>query len=225
MQYGAFSIMNALSGVLIIRNLGSQSYKEIYSKMKEFTADRTSITPDELWFLEHPAIYTLGQGAKEKHVLDPKNIEVVRCNRGGQVTYHGPGQVICYLMMDLKRKSMGIKQLVAGVETAIVAVLGSMGIPSYAEKKAHGVYVNKKKIAALGFRVSRGCTYHGFSLNVHMDLEPFTRINPCGYTDLEVTDIFVEGGDTLVERVHLSLARELKQIFHYPRLVLEGVVI
>ena len=223
MQHGAFSIMNALSGVLIIRNLGSQSYKEIYSKMKEFTADRTSITPDELWFLEHPAIYTLGQGAKEKHVLDPKNIEVVRCNRGGQVTYHGPGQVICYLMMDLKRKSIGVKHLVAGVETAIVAVLGSMGIVSYAEKKAHGVYVNEKKIAALGFRVSRGCTYHGFSLNVHMDLEPFTRINTCGYKDLKVTDIFTEVGDTIRESIHFLLARELKQVFKYPRLALKSL--
>jgi len=207
--------VNTLTGALVIRNLGSKSYKEIYSKMKGFTANRSSVTPDELWLLEHPPIYTLGQGAKETHVLDPQDIEVVRCNRGGEVTYHGPGQVIGYLMMDLNRKSMGIKHLVAGVETAIIAVLGEMDVVSYAEKKAHGVYVKDKKIAALGFRVSRGCTYHGFSLNVHMDLEPFSRINPCGYKDLEVTDIFTEGGDTTLDRIHLLLSRELKRVFHY----------
>ena len=209
--------MNTLTGALVIRNLGLKSYKEIYSKMKGFTANRSSVTPDELWLLEHPPIYTLGQGAKE--------IPVIQSDRGGEVTYHGPGQVIGYLMMDLNRKSMGIKHLVAGVETAIIAVLDEMDVVSYAEKKAHGVYVKDKKIAALGFRVSRGCTYHGFSLNVHMDLEPFSRINPCGYKDLEVTDIFTEGGDTTLERIHLLLSRELKRVFHYSLPAPESVAI
>ena len=217
--------MRVSSSTIVIKKLGRQPYSETVCRMKAFTADRTLNTLDQFWLLEHPSIYTLGQAAKEKHVLDPKNIEVVRCDRGGQVTYHGPGQIVGYLMIDLRRKSISIEQLVTGIETAIVAALHSVGVDSHSEERAHGVYVNDKKIAALGFRVSKGRTYHGFSLNVNMDLEPFTRINPCGYRGLKVTDIFSERGHTVIERLHCCLVREVTRAFHYSSFEIEKLAI
>ena len=211
-SYGALKIM---SGSLIFRKLGCQPYESTWSEMKRFTDLRTLATPDELWLLEHPPVYTLGQAGKETHILDAGDIDVVRCARGGQVTYHGPGQLVGYLMMDIGRQHIGIKELVCQIEKALVAVLAHGGIEAYANPDAHGVYVAEKKIAAWGLRVRKGRTYHGFSLNVDMDLEPFSRINPCGYAGLEVTDMVSEGADFSVDELEDIVAYELAQAFEY----------
>ena len=204
-----------MSGSLILKKLGRQSYESTWSEMKRFTELRTLSTTDELWLLEHPPVYTLGQAGKEAHILDAGEIDVVRCDRGGQVTYHGPGQLVGYLMVDIGRQQIGIKELVCLIEKALVAVLARNGIEAYANPDAHGVYVAEKKIAALGLRVRKGRTYHGFSLNVDMDLEPFSRINPCGYAGLEVTDMVSEVGAFSVEGLEDIVAYELAQTFEY----------
>ena len=204
-----------MSGSLILKKLGRQPYESTWSEMKRFTELRTLATTDELWLLEHPPVYTLGQAGKEAHILDAREIDVVRCDRGGQVTYHGPGQLVGYLMADIGRQKIGIKELVCLIEKALVAVLARNGIEAYANPDAHGVYVAEKKIAALGLRVRKGRTYHGFSLNVDMDLEPFSRINPCGYAGLEVTDIVSEVGACSVEELEDIVAYELAQTFEY----------
>tara|TARA_E500000331_G_scaffold325267_1_gene342315 strand:+ start:2470 stop:3051 length:582 start_codon:yes stop_codon:yes gene_type:complete len=183
--------------------------------MKRFTRQRSPFITDELWLLEHPPVYTLGQAGKEMHILDAGDIEVVRCDRGGQVTYHGPGQLVGYLMADIGRQHIGIKELVCRIEKALVGVMSRVNIEAYANPDAHGVYVADKKIAALGLRVRKGCTYHGFSLNVDMDLEPFSRINPCGYAGLEVTDMVTEGGVFGNERLEDIVVQELIQTFGY----------
>ena len=211
-SYGALNIM---SGSLILKKLGRQPYESTWSEMKRFTELRTLATTDELWLLEHPPVYTLGQAGKEAHILDAREIDVVRCDRGGQVTYHGPGQLVGYLMADIGRQKIGIKELVCLIEKALVAVLARNGIEAYANPDAHGVYVAEKKIAALGLRVRKGRTFHGFSLNVDMDLEPFSRINPCGYAGLEVTDIVSEVGACSVEELEDIVAYELAQTFEY----------
>ncbi len=173
----------------MVRHLGQQPYLACWEQMKRFTDARDSKTPDELWCLEHPPVFTLGQAGRTEHLLAPGDIEVVRTDRGGQVTYHGPGQLVGYLLVDVRRKGWGIRQLVREIEAALVAALGDVGIVSEANDDAHGVYVEGRKIASLGLRIRRGCSYHGFSLNMDMDLEPFGRINPCGFPGLEVTSI------------------------------------
>ena len=155
--------------------------------MKDFTQSRNSKTPDEIWVVEHPPVYTLGRNGKKEHILKDSNIPVIKVDRGGQVTYHGPGQLVIYVLLDLHRRKLGIRQLVTLIEDSIIQLLKSNHITAYSDKKAPGVYVNNKKIAALGLRVSKGCTTHGLSLNVDMDLKPFLNINPCGYQGLEIT--------------------------------------
>lgn len=155
--------------------------------MKDFTQSRGPDTPDEIWIVEHPPTYTLGRNGKEHHILQETSIPIVKVDRGGQVTYHGPGQIVIYLLLDLHRRSIGIRQLVTLIENCIVALLAEYEITAYSDAKAPGVYVDKKKVAALGLRVSKGRTTHGLSLNVDMDLTPFQYINPCGYEGLEIT--------------------------------------
>ena len=162
-------------------------------EMKSFTDTRNDHTTDEIWLLEHPPVFTLGQAGKEEHILDAGNIEVVRADRGGQVTYHGPGQLVGYTLWDIKRKEIGIKRLVCGMESALIKMLDELGIRAVKDASAHGVFVEQEKIASLGFRVRKGCTYHGFSLNLNLELEPFSRINPCGYAGMKVTDIASQG--------------------------------
>ncbi len=162
-------------------------------EMKSFTDTRNDHTTDEIWLLEHPPVFTLGQAGKEEHILDAGNIEVVRADRGGQVTYHGPGQLVGYTLWDIKRKEIGIKRLVCGMESALIKMLDELGIRAVTDASAHGVFVEQEKIASLGFRVRKGCTYHGFSLNLNLELEPFSRINPCGYAGMKVTDIASQG--------------------------------
>jgi len=174
---------------LIIRSLGKRSYESTWQEMRTFTDERTQETPDEIWLLEHPPIYTLGQAGKPEHLLDPGDIPIVNTDRGGQVTYHGPGQLVAYLLVNLRHARLGVRQLVTLIEQSLVELLAGYGIPAQARADAPGVYVGEKKIAALGLRVRRGCSYHGLSLNIKMDLEPFSRINPCGYPDLEITQI------------------------------------
>ena len=170
-----------------IRHLGEVDYQHSWQKMQEFTDARRPDTPDELWFLQHPPVYTLGKNGKPEHVLKPADIPVINSDRGGQVTYHGPGQIVVYTLLDLKRLNMGVRELVTVLEQSIIDLLATYGIESKARRDAPGVYVNDAKIAALGLRVRRGCSFHGLALNVDMDLEPFSRINPCGYEGLQVT--------------------------------------
>ncbi|MGI9293404.1 MAG: lipoyl(octanoyl) transferase LipB [Pseudomonadales bacterium] len=174
---------------LLVRDLGLQPYVPIWQAMREFTQTRQSDTADELWLLQHEAVYTLGQAADPKHLLAAGNIPVVQADRGGQVTYHGPGQLVAYLLLDLRRHKLGVRQLVTLIEESLINLLRHYSIDATAQRDAPGVYVAGKKIAALGLRIKKGCSYHGLSLNVEMDLEPFSRINPCGFQDLAVTSM------------------------------------
>lgn len=174
---------------LIVRNRGLRQYEETYSEMTAFNDERTEETTDELWILEHSPVYTLGMAGKAEHILDAGEIPVIKTDRGGQVTYHGPGQLVMYPLVDLKRKAIGIKKYVSLLEQIIIDMLAQTGITGDRRKGAPGVYVNEKKIAALGVRVRKGRCYHGLALNVNMDLGPFQTINPCGYPNLEVTQL------------------------------------
>jgi lipoyl(octanoyl) transferase len=174
---------------LIIRELGRRDYASVWKEMQDFTKTRDESTVDELWFVEHPPVYTQGVSGKAEHVLDPHGIPVVQSNRGGQVTYHGPGQIVAYVLFDLRRKKMGVRDLVSQLENAVINLLQVYGIAAAARKDAPGVYVDNAKVAALGLRVSQGCSYHGLALNVDMDLTPFQWINPCGYKELRVTQL------------------------------------
>ena len=157
--------------------------------MQAFTARRDNKTADELWLVEHPAIFTQGLNGKSEHLLDPSDIPVVQTDRGGQITYHGPGQAVIYCLIDVRRAALGIRQLVTILEQSVIQLLMDYGISGYARVDAPGVYVNGSKLASLGLRIKRGCSYHGVSLNIAMDLEPFTRINPCGFPGLAVTQL------------------------------------
>ena len=164
-------------------------YEPVWQAMKDFTRTRSEATADELWLLEHGPVFTLGKAADEAHVLDAGNIPMVRVDRGGQVTYHGPGQIMAYAMINLSRRNLGVRALVECLEKTVIDVLASYGIEAYGDRKAPGVYVEQKKIAALGLRVSRSCSYHGLCFNFDFDTTPFAGINPCGFADLEVTQL------------------------------------
>jgi lipoyl(octanoyl) transferase len=183
--------------------------------MKTFTDERSAETEDELWLVEHPPVFTLGQAGKREHILNPGDIAIVQSDRGGQVTYHGPGQLVGYLLIDLRRRRLGVRDLVSGIENALIDFLASQGIVAQARKEAPGVYVGAAKIAALGLRIRKGRSYHGFSLNVDMDLEPFTRINPCGYEGLEVTQLRLQGVEMDVHGASVQLVDHLKHRFGY----------
>ena len=176
---------------LLIRRLGRVDYLPVWEAMRAFTQDRTPETPDELWLLEHPPVFTLGQAGKPEHILRDMGIPIIRSDRGGQVTYHGPGQVVVYLLLDLRRRNLKVRALVGRIEQAVIALLAEAGLVANRRSGAPGVYLGAEgdgaKIAALGLRVRNHCTYHGVSLNVDMDLSPFEAINPCGYPQLSVT--------------------------------------
>ena len=175
--------------MLKIRNLGIKEYQEIWQDMQEFTACRDANTPDEIWLLEHYPVYTQGQAGKAEHLLNPGNIPVINADRGGQITYHGPGQLVVYTLIDLKRRNLGIKKLVGNLEKVLIAILAQYKIKGETICGAPGVYVADKKIASIGLRVKNGCSYHGIALNVDMNLQPFKGINPCGFEKLEMTQI------------------------------------
>ena len=194
-----------VSDDLIVREFGICDYSEIWQEMKDFTRDRTPPTQDELWVLQHNPVFTLGSNGKVENILDAGNIPVVNIDRGGQVTYHGPGQLVIYLLLNLHRRKLGVRKLVSIIEASIVKLLENYQINAHSDPKAPGVYVGEKKVAALGLRVSRGCTTHGLSLNVDMDLQPFTRINPCGFENLEV----IQCKDLGIKSTLNQLANEL----------------
>jgi len=171
---------------LIVRQLGRQRYMPIWQKMQDFTDTRDENTPDEIWLVEHESVFTQGQAGKDEHLLAPGDIEVIKVDRGGQVTYHGPGQQMMYVLFNLRRLKIGVRELVTWLEECIIESLAEYGIKAYAKADAPGVYVNDSKIASLGLRVRRGCSFHGLALNVNMDLSPFLRINPCGYAGMNM---------------------------------------
>lgn len=176
-------------GRIIVRFLGRQEYEPLWRAMQRFTEERDAATPDELWFTEHPPVFTLGLNAKREHLLAPGDIPVVQIDRGGQVTYHGPGQLMIYPLIDLKRAGLGVRALVTALEKSVIHLVGGFGVEAECRAGAPGVYVGGRKLASVGLRVRRGASYHGMALNVDVDLEPFSRINPCGYAGLEMTDL------------------------------------
>jgi len=202
-----------------LRRLGRRDYSETLAQMRAFTASRDVQTPDELWLLEHPPVFTQGQAGRPEHLLAPGDIPVIQSDRGGQVTYHGPGQVVVYCLLDLQRLGFGIRSLVTRVEQAMIDTLANYGVSAFARREAPGVYVEHRagdvvevrKIGALGLRVRRGCSYHGLSLNVDMDLSPFQRINPCGYAGLGVTQLRDVGGPRDVVAVGSAVAAQLQR--------------
>ena len=202
---------------LLVRELGLQPYEPIWRAMQALTAERTAQTPDQVWIVQHLPVFTLGQAGRPEHLLDPGEIPVIRVDRGGQVTYHGPGQLILYLMLDLRRRGLGIRELVTAMEQAIIDLLGECGVTAQSRREAPGVYVGGRKIASLGLRVRRGCSYHGLALNVDMDLEPFRRINPCGYPGLEVTQMVEVAGVHDLQTVAPTLLRHLERRLALPR--------
>ena len=199
----------------VVRHLGEVDYLTTWKKMQDFTDSRDKTTADELWFLQHPPVFTLGKNGKPEHILNTTDIPVVNTDRGGQVTYHAPGQVIVYTLLDLKRLKIGVRELVTGIEQSVIDVLADYDIESSARRDAPGVYVNNAKIAALGLRVRKGCSFHGLALNVDMDLEPFTYINPCGYEGLEVTRLSDLVTEIKLKDVEHDLQQKLLKNLHY----------
>ncbi len=174
---------------MLTKHLGITDYRDVFAQMQAFTAARTPQTPDELWLTQHRPVFTQGQAGKPEHILRQPDIPIVQSDRGGQVTYHGEGQIVLYTLIDIKRAGLGVRQMVTLIEDSLVATLATLGIIANADPKAPGVYVQGKKIASLGLRVRRGRTYHGLALNVDMDLTPFSFINPCGYQGLQMTQV------------------------------------
>lgn len=201
-----------------VKFLGQADYEPTWRAMQSFTAARTAATPDEIWIVEHPPVYTLGLAGKEEHLLQHTDIPIVKCDRGGQVTYHGPGQLVAYILIDFKRLGIGVRELVRRIENAVIDLLAEYHITANGDVDAPGVYVKGEKIAALGLRIRNGAVYHGLSLNVDMDLTPFTWINPCGYANLKVTQMKDLGAHVTVEEAakrllphlerHLSVSKE-----------------
>lgn len=204
---------NVVLNSVLVRDLGCQEYQPILNKMQAFTTQRDQNTEDEIWLLEHQPVFTQGMNGKAEHILHNTEIPVVEVDRGGQVTYHGPGQLIAYCLIDLKRKKFGIRQMVSALENAVIEYLSDIKVEAKARKDAPGVYVNDAKISALGLRVKKGCSYHGLSLNVDMNLEPFKDINPCGYENLEVTQLKSLGLDTTMAEVKNKLLEKMCQQF------------
>jgi lipoyl(octanoyl) transferase len=193
----------------VIRRLGRVDYEPTWRKMQAITEARGADQPDELWFLEHPPVFTLGLNGRREHLLAPGEIPVVQVDRGGQVTYHGPGQLVVYPLLDLGRRGLGVRQLVCALERAIIRCVAGYGIDAAGDRDAPGVYVDGRKLASIGLRIRRNCCYHGVALNVDMDLEPFQRINPCGFRGLEVTQLADLGESRSMERVAADLEAEL----------------
>ncbi len=189
-----------------LRVLGQTEYQPTWEAMKQFTAQRTPETRDEVWLLDHPPVYTQGQAGKPEHLLDAHGIPVVKIDRGGQITYHGPGQIVMYVLLDLRRWGLNVRQLVRMLERSVIDLLAGYGIPAEGREDAPGVYVNGAKIAALGLKIRNGCCYHGLSFNVDMDLTPFSYINPCGYAGLRVTQARELGIRDSVECLQQRLA-------------------
>jgi len=202
------------SDALIIRNLGLVDYTSTWQRMQQFTDQRDDNTIDEIWLLEHPPVFTQGQAGKAEHLLFPGDIPVVQVDRGGQVTYHGPGQLVAYVLLNIKRRNLGVRQLVNLIEQSIIATLAQNQVEAYAKADAPGVYVDEKKVASLGLRVRKGCTFHGLALNVDMDLSPFSRINPCGYAGMQMVQSKDLGGPASMQQAKQQLSAQLVKLLN-----------
>ncbi|TNH93432.1 lipoyl(octanoyl) transferase LipB [Aeromonas sobria] len=205
---------------LIVRHLGRRPYQPVWDAMKDFTDHRTSDTPDEFWVVEHDPVYTQGQAGKAEHLLNPGNIPVVQSDRGGQITYHGPGQLVLYVLVDVRRCKFSVRELVTALETAIISTLANSHIKAYAKADAPGVYVKQEhgmeaKLASLGLRIRKGCSFHGLALNINMDMTPFLHINPCGYAGMAMTQTSALGGPQSVAEAQAILVAELAKLIGY----------
>lgn len=212
------------AGQLLVRQLGRRPYQPVWDAMKAFTDNRTPDTPDEFWVVEHDPVYTQGQAGKAEHLLAPGDIPVVQSDRGGQVTYHGPGQLVLYVLVDVRRSKLTVRELVTCLETAIINTLARSSISAYAKADAPGVYVKQEsgismqteaKVASLGLRIRKGCSFHGLALNVDMDMTPFLRINPCGYAGMAMTQTSALGGPRSVAEAQSILVAELASLIGY----------
>ncbi len=210
------------NNTLVIRQLNRRDYQETWQAMKDYTDQRDELSNDEIWLVEHDPVFTQGQAGKAEHVLFPGDIPVVASDRGGQVTYHGPGQQVAYILLDIRRKKLGVRELVSHIENAIIALLADYGIESHAKPDAPGVYVYGEKVASLGLRIRRGCSFHGLALNVNMDLAPFTRINPCGYTGLNMTQTSTLNGPDTLEEAGQVLVKHLARLLDYQNIEQAG---
>ncbi|MDG6881820.1 Octanoyltransferase [Phocoenobacter uteri] len=207
---------------LIVRQLGICDYQQTWHEMQQFTDNRNASTTDEIWLVQHPAVFTQGQAGKPEHLLNPTNIPVVQSDRGGQITYHGLGQQVMYVLIDIKRhkaegRDFNVRQLVTALEQSVVKTLADYGIESHPKADAPGVYVNEKKICSLGLRIRKGCSFHGLALNINMDLSPFKNINPCGYTGLEMCQLkdFINEELADCDKVSPKLVDYFTQILGY----------
>ena len=215
-----------MTAVLGVRELGLQAYEPVWHAMQDFTNQRTADTADELWLVQHPPVFTQGQAGKAEHLLLPGDIPVVQVDRGGQVTYHGPGQLVAYPLVDVRRLGLGVRELVSRIEQSLIDLLASYGVSAEARADAPGVYVNGAKIASLGLRIRRGCSFHGLALNVDMDLQPFQRINPCGYAGLAMTQLADHvAGPLAMDGVSARLREQLvKHLGYEQQLNLAGAI-
>ncbi len=212
--------MSEIRNQLIVRDLEQREYRPTWQEMQDFTDTRTDATLDEIWLVEHPPVFTQGQAGKAEHLLNPGNIPVVQSDRGGQVTYHAPGQLIVYFLLNLRRREYGVRELVTHIENLIIDTLRELDIDSKSRPEAPGVYVDNKKICSLGLRVRKGCTFHGLALNIDMDLSPFLRINPCGYQGLEMTQIRDLKPDVTLHDVKRILITKLVAQLQYSQMTL-----
>lgn len=200
---------------LVVKQLGRRDYLPVWQAMHEFTDTRNEETPDEVWLVEHNPVFTQGQAGKAEHLLNTGDIPVVQSDRGGQVTYHGPGQLVAYFLINLRRKKLGVRDLVTTIENLVINTLKAYNIDSAARPDAPGVYVDGRKICSLGLRIRKGCSFHGLALNVNMDLSPFLRINPCGYQGMEMVQVSELGGPTDIALVEQQLVKELVNLLGY----------
>lgn len=202
--------MTDASEKVIVRQLGKRAYQPVWQAMQTFTDERSAQDADEIWLVEHDPVFTQGQAGKAEHILMPGDIPVVQVDRGGQVTYHGPGQLVIYLMLNVRRRKIGVRQLVTAMENAVIDTLAASKIVANARPDAPGVYVDRQKICSLGLRIRKGCSFHGLALNVNMDLSPFQRINPCGYQGMEMTDCARLGGPDNIYDATETMLRHLQ---------------
>ncbi|TXY07597.1 lipoyl(octanoyl) transferase LipB [Vibrio mimicus] len=207
--------MAIMENQLLVRRLGRRDYTPVWQAMHQFTDQRDSRTRDEVWLVEHNPVFTQGQAGKAEHLLNTGDIPVVQSDRGGQVTYHGPGQLVAYFLIDLRRKHLGVRELVTHIENLVINTLKHYQIDSAARPDAPGVYVQDKKICSLGLRIRKGCSFHGLALNIQMDLTPFLRINPCGYAGMEMVQLSDLYGPIGIEQVEQALIQELVTLLDY----------
>ncbi|MCG9603283.1 lipoyl(octanoyl) transferase LipB [Vibrio campbellii] len=207
---------------LIVKKLGRQDYEPVWKAMHKFTDERTEEDADQVWLVEHNPVFTQGQAGKAEHVLNAGDIPVIQSDRGGQVTYHGPGQLVAYFLINIRRKKFGVRDLVTHIENLVINTLKAYNIDSAARPDAPGVYVDGKKICSLGLRIRRGCSFHGLALNVDMDLSPFLRINPCGYQGMEMAQVSQLGGPSELENVEQQLIQELVELLGYDQVDIQA---